>query len=365
MAKAHSEITYEAEGTVQIQKYNRKPESREMLYRISSPYTEIGQNLGEWYGELNLPEGEIRRPGSLDCRFCETKAEKKRGNGERRTADSGSGCRSWIWKHQRFCADHAGSLPYGRDDRPLCDGDLPGKTQLHAWVEVQEENGIFYGVDPEFGIPVTESYIVFCQGRDARECTLLVSGSTEGKDENVQISVEAVPVEKKEYALLPESGNIHWMARKMAVRNSSFQSIPLEHLNRVMSSLEFTILSVLKDRSVIEGTENRLYVRDISQWLNVPAGRLSPVFTRLEEAGYILWESDERVGASYVMLTDYGKKKLEEQQDITLRFYEHVIERFGREKARELDKLMLELESVLRDELKLMNDQKEGGKTDE
>lgn len=132
-----------------------------------------------------------------------------------------------------------------------------------------------------------------------------------------------------------------------------------------MSSLEFTILSVLKDRSVIEGTENRLYVRDISQWLNVPAGRLSPVFTRLEEAGYILWESDERVGASYVMLTDYGKKKLEEQQDITLRFYEHVIERFGREKARELDKLMLELESVLRDELKLMNDQKEGGKTDE
>ena len=66
-----------------------------------------------------------------------------------------------------------------------------------------------------------------------------------------------------------------------------------------------------------------------------------------------------------MVLTDYGKKKLEEQQDITLRFYEHVIERFGREKARELDKLMLELESVLRDELKLMNDQKEGGKTDE
>ena len=115
----------------------------------------------------------------------------------------------------------------------------------------------------------------------------------------------------------------------------------------------------------MEGTENRLYVRDISQWLNVPAGRLSPVFHRLEEAGYIRWESDEQAGASYVVLTDYGKKKLEEQQDITLRFYEHVIERFGREKARELDKLMLELESVLRDELELMNDQKEGGKTDE
>ncbi len=365
MAKAHSEITYEAEGTVQIQKYNRKPESREMLYRISSPYTEIGQNLGEWYGELNLPEGEIRDRALWIAGFVKRKM-KKREETEREgllTADQAAGrgygsTRDFAQIMLALCRMDGMTARY-------VTGILPGKTQLHAWVEVQEENGIFYGVDPEFGIPVTESYIVFCQGRDARECTLLVSGSTEGKDENVQISVEAVPVEKKEYALLPESGNIHWMARKMAVRNSSFQSIPLEHLNRVMSSLEFTILSVLKDRSVIEGTENRLYVRDISQWLNVPAGRLSPVFTRLEEAGYILWESDERAGASYVMLTDYGKKKLEEQQDITLRFYEHVIERFGREKARELDKLMLELESVLRDELKLMNDQKEGGKTDE
>ena len=151
----------------------------------------------------------------------------------------------------------------------------------------------------------------------------------------------------------------------MAVRNSSFQSIPLDRLNRVMGNLEFTILSILKDRSVLEGAENRLYVRDISQWLNVPAGRLSPIFTRLEEEGYIHWESDERVGASYVVLTDYGKKKMDEQQEITVRFYEHVIERFGREKARELDRLMLELESVLRDELSLMKDEKEGGEADE
>ena len=77
MAKAHSEITYEAEGTVQIQKYNRKPESREMLYRISSPYTEIGQNLGEWYGELNLPEGEIRDRALWIAGFVKRKLKKR------------------------------------------------------------------------------------------------------------------------------------------------------------------------------------------------------------------------------------------------------------------------------------------------
>ena len=47
MAKPHREFSYEAEGTVQVQQYNRKPENHEMLYRISSPYTEVGQNLGE------------------------------------------------------------------------------------------------------------------------------------------------------------------------------------------------------------------------------------------------------------------------------------------------------------------------------
>ena len=66
-----------------------------------------------------------------------------------------------------------------------------------------------------------------------------------------------------------------------------------------------------------------------------------------------------------MVLTDYGKKKMDEQQEITVLFYEHVIERFGREKARELDRLMLELESVLRDELSLMKDEKEGGEADE
>ena len=365
MAKPHTEFSYEAEGTVQIQKYNRKPEPREMLYRISSPYTEVGQNLGEWYGELNLPEGEVRDRALWIAGFVKRKLKKKDAAAKERllTADQAAG--RGYGSNRDFAQIMLALCHMDGITARYVTGILPGKTELHSWVEVQAEDGIFYGMDPEFGIPVTESYIAFCQGRDARECSLLVSRSAGEKEGEIQVSVEAAPSEKKEYALMPESGNIHWLARKMAVRNSSFQSIPLDRLNRVMGNLEFTILSILKDRSVLEGAENRLYVRDISQWLNVPAGRLSPIFTRLEEEGYIHWESDERVGASYVVLTDYGKKKMDEQQEITVRFYEHVIERFGREKARELDRLMLELESVLRDELSLMKDEKEGGEADE
>ena len=325
----------------------------------------MGQNLGEWYGELNLPEGEVRDRALWIAGFVKRKL-KKREEAEKEgllTADQAAG--RGYGSNRDFAQIMLALCHMDGITARYVTGILPGKTSLHSWVEVQGEDGIFYGMDPEFGIPVTESYVVFCQGRDAKECSLLVSGSAGETGRTMEVSVEAAPAEKKEYALMPESGNIHWLARKMAVRNSSFQSIPLDRLNRVMNSLEFTILSVLKDRSALEGAENRLYVKDISQWLNVPAARLSPIFTKLEEEGYIRWESDERLGASYVALTDYGKKKLEEQQDITVRFYEHVIDRFGREKARELDRLMLELESVLRDELNLMNNQEKGGEADE
>lgn len=129
MAKPHREFSYEAEGTVQVQKYNRKPENHEMLYRISSPYTEVGQNLGEWYGELNLPEGEVRGPCALDCRFCETETEKKRRGGKRRSSDCRSGGRPWLRKQPRFCPDHAGPLPYGRNHGEICDGYPSGEDK--------------------------------------------------------------------------------------------------------------------------------------------------------------------------------------------------------------------------------------------
>lgn len=93
MAKPHREFSYEAEGTVQVQKYNRKPENHEMLYRISSPYTEVGQNLGEWYGELNLPEGEVRDRALWIAGFVKRKL-KKREEAEKEgllTADQAAG----------------------------------------------------------------------------------------------------------------------------------------------------------------------------------------------------------------------------------------------------------------------------------
>ena len=117
MAKPHREFSYGAEGTVQVQKYNRKPENHEMLYRISSPYTEVGQNLGEWYGELNLPEGEVRE------------TEKKRRGGKRRSSDCRSGGRPWLRKQPRFCPDHAGPLPYGRHHGEICDGYPSGEDK--------------------------------------------------------------------------------------------------------------------------------------------------------------------------------------------------------------------------------------------
>ena len=169
----HREFSYEAEGTVQVQKYNRKPENHEMLYRISSPYTEVGQNLGEWYGELNLPEGEVRDRALWIAGFVKRKL-KKREEAEKEgllTADQAAG--RGYGSNRDFAQIMLALCHMDGITARYVTGILPGKTSLHSWVEVQGEDGIFYGMDPEFGIPVTESYVVFCQGRDAKECSLL------------------------------------------------------------------------------------------------------------------------------------------------------------------------------------------------
>ena len=291
----------------------------------------MGQNLGEWYGELNLPEGEVRDRALWIAGFVKRKL-KKREEAEKEgllTADQAAG--RGYGSNRDFAQIMLAPLPYGRNHgrRYVTGIRLPGKTSLHSWVEVQGEDGIFYGMDPEFGIPVTESYTCFCQGRDAKECSLLVSGSAGETGRTMEVSVEATPAEKKEYALMPESGNIHWLARKMAVRNSSFQSIPLDRLNRVIEQ-PGVYDSLCLERSFRPGRgrkpslcEGHFPVAQCS------GGKTFPIFTKLEEEGYIRWESDERLGASYVALTDYGKKKLEEQQDITVR-PGRCNDRFGR-----------------------------------
>ena len=188
MAKPHREFSYEAEGTVQVQKYNRKPENHEMLYQISSPYTEVGQNLGEWYGELNLPEGEVRDRALWIAGFVKRKL-KKREEAEKEgllTADQAAG--RGYGSNRDFAQIMLALCHMDGITARYVTGILPGKTSLHSWVEVQGEDGIFYGMDPEFGIPVTESYVVFCQGRDAKECSLLVSGSAGETGRTMEVS---------------------------------------------------------------------------------------------------------------------------------------------------------------------------------
>lgn len=422
IANPHDCFRYCAQGLVEVNFENRKPEPQEMLYRISSTYTEVGPTLGEWYGQMNLPEGEVqeralwianfvrRKLGKMESAeydlptteaisnasdsvshlFAEEKATECGTVTDGTAAEYGTAMDGTIAEETApgavntvshlLTAEQTAERGYGdcRDYAQimiaLCHMDgitaryamgmLPGKTELHAWVEVQGEDGIYYGLDPMNGCPVTEGYITLCHGRDAKECSLTMSGSDRGVIRHVKVSAETTFSEKPEYSLMPENSNTHWLAQRMALRNSSFRSIPLDRLNSIMNNLEFTILSAMRERAQSEGMNGRLYIRDVASWLNVPAARLSPIFTKLEEEGFVHWDHDPQEGASFVELTDYGQKRLEEQQNIMIRFYEQIITRFGREKARELDKLMLELESILRDELELVGNGKDRDKNE-
>ena len=356
IARPHQKFQFRTTGTVKMDLLSRKAEPTDMLYRVSSTYTEVGTVLGQWYEEMAVPSGTVRERAAEIAHFVHEKMTPLEGNGELFTAENAA---------REGTGD---SCDYAQIMIALCHMDgiasrfvmgfITGEEKLHAWVEVQAEDGIFYGYAPFFDCPVTECYVALSHGRDGKECCLDMGADEKKVTKHVEVYVKSEISGKKEYSLMPEDSNTRWLAKRLAFRNSSYQSIPLERLNSIMTNLEFTILTMMQEMLASEENDGKLYVRDVAARLNIPAVRLSPVFSKMEDEGFLHWDSDAEQGASFVVFTDYGRRKLEEQKNIVLSFYEHVINRFGREKAGEMDKLMLELESLLRDELELYSSQK-------
>lgn len=230
-------------------------------------------------------------------------------------------------------------------------GLLPGRQTLHAWVEVQGSDGVFTGWDPFYGCPVDEEYLRLCQGRDWQDCAVLTPVSPSPAPQSVTVTVHSTPTEEDEPAVLSAPTQVLSLAKRMAFRDYSYQHIPLEKLDKVMNSLEFTFLTRVAEALPEHQPGKRLYVKEIASYLNLPAAKLSPVIGKLEEQGLIEWTNDRNSAGSYVMITDYGRRRLADQQRIQYSFYERVIARFGEEKSNALMHLMMEFEHIMREEL--------------
>lgn len=81
----------------------------------------------------------------------------------------------------------------------------------------------------------------------------------------------------------------------------------------------------------------------------------SNMIGKLRDKGLVIWSHDGNGSdGTYVVITDTGRKKMEEQENILKKYYGNVIEKYGKEKMIQLLQLMKELETIMSSEIEKM-----------
>lgn len=130
-------------------------------------------------------------------------------------------------------------------------------------------------------------------------------------------------------------------------------------INRLINEADYIMLHIIKDTGKEQEIyEGKTYLKDLSEKMQLTIRQTSKIVSGLKEQGYIKWSHDgDGNEGTYVMITDEGTKLLEHQQMIFKEYYEHIIEKFGKDNLIELLKLMKQLETVMCSEVERMEDQ--------
>ena len=92
----------------------------------------------------------------------------------------------------------------------------------------------------------------------------------------------------------------------------------------------------------------KIYLEDIAQGLNLPIGVVSKIVRTLKEKNFVTWKHDG-IGedGTYIQLTEKGMHSFTEQQEILKDFYKNVIEQFGTERFVSFLEQIIEFEEII------------------
>ncbi|MQM72800.1 MAG: tRNA (guanosine(37)-N1)-methyltransferase TrmD [Eubacteriaceae bacterium] len=136
--------------------------------------------------------------------------------------------------------------------------------------------------------------------------------------------------------------------RFMLINNSE-----LQHFFHEMTISEFIVLNlILKNEKNDPIYGGKTYLSDLAESLHRPIRYVSNLSRQLQDKGLIIWKHDgDGEQGTYVMITDDGKKLVEDHQKSTQQFYSHVIEKYGQQNMIKLLDLMKQLDTVITTEL--------------
>ncbi len=119
---------------------------------------------------------------------------------------------------------------------------------------------------------------------------------------------------------------------------------------------DYLILSNLAHRMGIHEPDAKVYLREISQEMELPITRVSRIVQNLQSKGYIYWEHDSK--GTYIYLSETGREVMTRQQENLKAFFGKVEERFGHEELVRTLEDMIRLEEAMEMEAERISDER-------
>lgn len=129
-----------------------------------------------------------------------------------------------------------------------------------------------------------------------------------------------------------------------------------DQLRKLFKELNITEYIALHNISATDETSaiysGRTYLKELADKMQFTIRQTSKMIGNLKDRGLLSWSHDgDGSEGTYVTITERGQKLLKEQEEILKKYYERVIEKYGKENLVLLLQLMKQLETVMSSEM--------------
>lgn len=157
---------------------------------------------------------------------------------------------------------------------------------------------------------------------------------------------------------MPETNDIRKLSNELTYRRYLMNKGKIQELFQKMTLQEYIALyTIMSKAESCPNTEGKIYLKDLSEKMQLTVRQTSKVMEKLRDRGLISWSYDGNGSqGTYVTITETGKTLYLEQESILRECYGKVIGKFGKDNLILLLKLMQQLDTLMCSELKEMGE---------
>ncbi|MCD8331847.1 MAG: hypothetical protein LUB63_04860 [Oscillospiraceae bacterium] len=99
-------------------------------------------------------------------------------------------------------------------------------------------------------------------------------------------------------------------------------------IDRVFSGVEktdYAFLYAISQCQAASQPNNRAYLYQLSERLDMPIPRVSRAIRHLQEKGYVTWKTDDELGRTYVKLTGIAVNLMQNMKNTLLDYYVEIV----------------------------------------